>query len=79
MKLKDLFFCFLIGICLLVNSKSSFADCNDAEPSILDNECNTTQCGGTEDEKKGCYLPPVPGSTCPSNYPNKVDICCCNK
>ena len=55
------------------------SDCGDKdkEPNAIDKECNTTQCGGTENEIKGCYLPPTQNK-CPEDYPNRInDICCC--
>ena len=52
------------------------SDCGDKEPNEIDNQCNTTQCKGTETEIRGCYLPPDK-NTCPENYPNHKDICCC--
>ena len=70
------FFGILLIVFLSIIPQSSYADCG-GEANDLDKECNKTQCGGTEEQVKGCYLPPEPGQNCPLNYPNHVDICCC--
>ena len=77
MKLVRVFFCYLFLLSLLVSYLPSYADCGDASSNDLDKECNTTQCAGTDEDVKGCYLPPEPGKVCPATYPKKADICCC--
>ena len=75
------FFHLLISLLALVlflsNGRIVKAECGSDKPDDLDSECNKSQCGGSKEEVKGCYLPPEPGKKCPEEYPNEVDICCC--
>ena len=72
-----------ISICMIftfvsLNVLPAKSDCGDKSPNDIDKECNTTQCGGSESEIKGCYLPPDK-KNCPEDYPDHKDICCCKE
>ena len=80
MKIFKKLFYLLFLIALAVSYSPSFANCGDASQNAdLDTQCNESQCHGTADDVKGCYLPPDAGANCPEESPNKTEdgICCC--
>ncbi len=59
---------------LTMNIAPSFAFCGDETPDDGDKQCSSTQCGGSDEEIKGC----VPAGDCPEGYSEKeAGVCCC--
>lgn len=69
---------FLIFFSLALSFLPVSADCSDKEANDLDKDCTSSCSSGSENEIKGCYLPPK-GGTCPKGYkPHETsEICCC--